>query len=201
MRKSTIEGFTLIKLVVVVALLGLLIVTLIPRVIHLTEKAQQVNIESTANDFANAILLAQSQWIAEGRPHDGTHNLVDYNGHDLILTAEDKPNKVRAGYPIALAPNDDILSVNDCVDIWNNILQLPPRLTSNIDDLNGPDSDSYKYFVSLQGTRPSYFCVYFLKETLNRVSEVYATPVDINVGLNFTYQPAIGSVEMTINKR
>ena len=194
------KGFTLIELVIVVVLLGLLAVTAIPKFIDLTEQAQQANIEGMAGGFATGVSLARSQWEAEGRPNDGTNNIVDYDGSDLVLTAEDKPNGIRPGYPISLVPGDTSLTATDCVDIWNNILQQPPLLTSSIDDLNGVDSDSYKYFATVAGTAPLNFCAYFLKETLNKASDVYATPADENVGNNFTYQPATSSVVININR-
>ena len=195
------KGFTLIELVIVVVLLGLLAVTAIPKFIDLTEQAQKANIEGMAGGFATGVSLARSQWEAEGRPNDGTNNIVDYDGSDLILTPEDKPNGVRPGYPIALVDGGDTtLTANDCVDIWNNILQQPPLLTDELDDLNGIDSDSYKYFVTVSGVAPQNFCVYFLKETLNKASDVYSPPADENVGNNFTYQPATSSVVININK-
>ncbi|TRX52805.1 prepilin-type N-terminal cleavage/methylation domain-containing protein [Thalassomonas sp. M1454] len=188
------QGFTLIELVIVVVLLGLLAVTAIPKFIDLTEQAQDANIEGMAGGFATAVSLARAQWEAEGRQNDGTNNVVDYDGSVLILTAEDKANGVRPGYPIALEGGDTSLSATDCVDIWNNILQQPPLLTSSIDDLNGVDSDSYKYFVTLEGTGAQSYCAYFLKESLVRSGDDYVAPEDETEGNNFTYQPATSHV-------
>ncbi|MEW6997614.1 prepilin-type N-terminal cleavage/methylation domain-containing protein [Colwelliaceae bacterium BS250] len=194
------KGFTLIELVIVVVLLGLLAVTAIPKFIDLTEQAQQANIEGMAGGFATGVSLARSQWEAEGRPNDGTNNIVDYDGSDLVLTLEDKNSGVRPGYPIGLANGDAILDSDDCVDIWNNILQQPPILTATLNDLNGVDSGSFKYFVTTGGTGSLNYCVFFLKETLNKAGDVYVSPADESVGNNFTYQPATSSVVININK-
>ena len=194
------KGFTLIELVVVVVLLGLLAVTAIPKFIDLTEQAQQANIEGMAGGYATAVSLARAQWEAEGRPNDGNFNEVNYDGSDLILTTENQNTGVRPGYPIGLAGGNDTLQLADCVDIWNNILQQPPLVTSSLGQLNGVDSDSYKYFVSITGAAPLNSCVYYLKETLNKNNDTYEDPAgDVDLGNNFSYQPATSSVIINIS--
>ena len=194
------KGFTLIELVIVVVLLGLLAVTAIPKFIDLTEQAQQANIEGMAGGFATGVSLARAQWEAEGRTNDGQFNVVNYDGSDLILTTENQNNGVRPGYPIGLSGGNDTLQLADCVDIWNNILQQPPVVTSNLGQLNGVDSDSYKYFVSITGTAPLRQCVYFLKSTLDKAGDQYTAPASENTGNNFSYQPATSAVVININQ-
>ena len=202
-RLNLNKGFTLIELVIVVVLLGLLAVTAIPKFIDLTEQAQQANIEGMAGGFATGVSLARAQWEAEGRTTDGQFNVVNYDGSNLILTTENQNNGVRPGYPIGLSdgnnPNDS-LELADCVDIWNNILQQPPLLTSDLSELNGVDTDSYKYFAAVSGAGPLSSCVYFLKETLAKNGDDYTAPADENVGNNFSYQPATSSVVININQ-
>lgn len=195
-----VKGFTLIELLIVMVLLGLFAVTAIPKYLDLTEKAQQANIEGMAGGFATGISLARAQWEAEGRPSDGSNNLVDYDGSDLVLTKADKANGVRAGYPIGLSPGDASLTANDCVDIWNNILQQPALVTATLNELNGIDAERYKYFATVVGTGPLNYCSFFLKETLNKSDEVYAAPIDETIGNNFTYQPATSTVVININE-
>ncbi len=199
-NSSRVNGFTLIELVVVVVLLGLLAVIAVPKYIDLTEQAQQANIEGMAGGFATGVSLARSQWEAEGRPNDGNYNVINYDGSNLILTTENQNQGVRPGYPIGLAGGNDSLQLADCVDVWNNILQQPPLITSNIADLNGVDGDSYKYLVRRGGTGSSAYCIYFLKETLNKTNDQYTAPTDENVGNNFTYLPATSSVVININQ-
>ncbi|WNC72902.1 prepilin-type N-terminal cleavage/methylation domain-containing protein [Thalassotalea psychrophila] len=194
------KGFTLIELVIVVVLLGLLAVTAIPKFIDLTEQAQQANIEGMAGGFATGVSLARAQWEAEGRTNDGQYNVVNYDGSDLILTTENQNNGVRPGYPIGIENGNDSLELADCVDIWNNILQQPPLLTSDLGELNGVDTDSYKYFATISGAGPMSSCVYFLKGTLAKVDDAYTAPADENVGNNFSYQPATSSVVININQ-
>ncbi|OUS30586.1 hypothetical protein A9Q98_04915 [Thalassotalea sp. 42_200_T64] len=199
-KKHQVKGFTLIELVVVIVLIGLFAVTALPKFIDLTDKAQQANIEGMAGGFASAISLARAQWEVEGRPSDGSYNVVNYDGSNLILTTKSQSNGVRPGYPIGLAGTNDTLELVDCVDIWNNILQQPPLVTQNIGELNGIDSASYKYFVSITGIAPMRSCVYHLKQTLAKTDDEFKSPDgDESIGINFLYQPATSSVVITVN--
>lgn len=199
-HKSNNKGFTLIELVTVVVVLGLLAVIAIPKFIDLTEQAKKANIEGMAGGFATGVSLARSQWEAEGRTNDGTYNVVNYDGSNLILTTENTNTGVRPGYPVGLAGGNDVLAVADCVDVWNNILQNPPLVTSALADLNGVETESYKYFAQVGGTAPLNYCVFYLKETLSKSNDVYQSPANESVGNNFTYQPATSSVVININQ-
>jgi len=203
------QGFTLIELVIVVVILGFLAVTAIPKFLDLTEQAQEANIEGMAGGFATAVSLVRAQWEAEGRPTDGSgRNVVNYDGTEVLLTTEDTANNVRPGYVVASTggANDGAglggdFDVANCVDIWQNILQQPPGVTSNINDLNGANSGQFNYLATFNGgSDDSAQCQYLLKETLNKSSGNFVNPgFDTNVGNSLTYQPSNSSVVVYVN--
>ena len=206
MRKQA--GFTLIELVIVVVILGFLAVTAIPKFIDLTDQAKQANIEGMAGGFATGVSLVRAQWEAEARPQDGTNrNVVTYDGQQLLLTTEDVANNVRPGYVVsAVAGENDGAGLgggfdsDNCVEIWNSILQQPPLLTDSITTLN--NDTSMNYYVSQTGTDDSAVCIYYLKETLNKDNNGnFIDPgTSTTIGNNFTYSPSNSSVAVTINQ-
>jgi len=206
MKKQS--GFTLIELVIVVVILGFLAVTAIPKFIDLTDQAKQANIEGMAGGFATGISLARAQWEAEARPSDSNNrNMVDYDGTDVLLTTENKLTGIRGGYIVAsLSGDNDGVSLgggfgaSNCLDIWNSILQQPPRATTSINTLN--DVNATDYFVTNSGSGASALCHYFLKESLNKnASGNFVTPVGTltEVGNSFTYRPATSQIVVYIN--
>lgn len=199
MKKSL--GFTLIELVIVVVILGFLAVTAIPKFLDLTEQAKQANIEGMAGGFATAISLARAQWEAEGRPNNGTFNNVDYDGVNLILTTE--ATGVRPGYVTGLTDGAGLGNGFDsanCVEIWNNILQQPPRITDNITTLNG--DSSIRYYAAEAGDVAASTCHFYLKESLNRnTGGAYLAPTPLGsttIGNSFTYKPATSTVTVHV---
>ncbi|WP_076417158.1 type II secretion system protein [Colwellia sp. UCD-KL20] len=208
MRKQS--GFTLIELVIVVVILGFLAVTAIPKFINLTDQAKQANIEGMAGGFATGISLARAQWEAEARPTDSNNrNIVDYDGTDVLLTTENKPAGIRGGYIVASVPTGGVnngetltsgFSDNNCVDIWNSILQQPPGLTNDISVLN--NSNGLDYYTTNSGSGADTLCHYFLKETLNKNAAgdfVAPTGTLTDVGNSFTYRPATSQIIVYIN--
>ena len=201
MRVKKSSGFTLIELVIVVVILGFLAVTAIPKFLDLTEQAKQANIEGMAGGFATAISLARAQWEAEGRPQNGSNqNSVNYDGATLILTTE--ATDIRPGYVTGLTDGAGLgggFDAVNCVEIWSNILQQPPRITNSITTLN--NDSSMRYYASKSGGTSTSTCHYYLKESLDRdASGDYTTPGTLTtVGNSFTYQPANSSVTIYIN--
>jgi MSHA pilin protein MshB len=199
------SGFTLIELVIVVVILGFLAVTAIPKFLDLTDQAKQANIEGMAGGFATAVSLARAQWEAEARPKDDAgRNTVDYDGSDLILTTEG--TGIRPGYVVSSAAGQNNgetlaggISAENCVDIWQNIFQQPPRVTSAIATLNS--DSSIDYLAATSGSDASTLCHFYLKDTLNKDSNSnFSDPgASTSIGNSFTYQPANSSVIVYIN--
>jgi len=205
MKKQS--GFTLIELVIVVVILGFLAVTAIPKFVDLTDQAKQANIEGMAGGFATGVSLVRAQWEAEGRPQDASNrNIVSYDGESMLLTTESDTDGIRPGYVVSAVADVSTgaglgggFTVTNCLSIWNNILQQPPRATSSITTLN--NDNSMDYFVSKSGTLGSTTCHYFLKESLTRASGNgdYISPgTDTSIGNSFTYQPSNSSVAVFV---
>lgn len=196
------HGFTLIELVIVVVILGFLAVSAIPKMIDITNNAKQANIEGMAGGFATGISLARSQWEAEGRPSDTSgNNRVSYDGTLVYLTVKDDANNIRPGYMLGLTATAAIGDV-DCLDIWNNILQQPPKATDSLTTLNGTEGDIYDYFVDKTTDSTDPVCHYYLKETLSKdASDDFDDPSSsTTIGNSFTYQPANSAVVVYINE-
>lgn len=203
MKKQS--GFTLIELVIVVVILGFLAVTAIPKFLDLTDQATKANIEGMAGGFATGVSLVRAQWEAEGRPQDGSNrNSVSYDGLEVLLTTEDAANGIRPGYIVSSVNGqgngetlgNDFTSAN-CIDVWDSILQQPPKLTDSTTTLN--DDTTMQYYVDKTGTGAATTCFYYLKETMAKSNGSFVT-TNINDTANyFTYQPANSSVAITVN--
>jgi MSHA pilin protein MshA len=66
MRQSTVRGFTLIELVVVITILGILAAFAVPRFISLQTEARKASIESLTGALRSASAVTHSMWLIRG---------------------------------------------------------------------------------------------------------------------------------------
>lgn len=208
--QGQMAGFSLIELVIVIVILGILAVTALPRFLDVTDEAKKASVEGVSGGFATGVSLVRAQWEAEGRARQDSLNTVLYDGSRFYLTtptdSQVSNGELSPGYPMDTAASSvpDVdpanLTAARCLNIWEGLLQNPPKATANFDEVRGSGND-LKFYATVSNNGLDSVCRYYLVNSLSKGSDGrYQDPQgSTDAYMSFSYRPASGQVTTNIN--
>jgi len=154
MKKNT--GFTLIELVVVIAILAILSAVALPKFAELSDSAHSSSVEAAGGGFVSAVTLVRSQWLANG-VHTAVTDLPGYGEPNNVLDINVD------GWPTGVSGNTNAsgMTATECNDVWGALMITSSLTTSTVagedylTTLVGGDC-RYTYQATTDGHRIEY---------------------------------------------
>jgi MSHA pilin protein MshA len=148
------SGFTIIELVVVIALLGILSAVALPRFIDVTSDAKVARIEGLEGAIASAVSLVRAKSMVDGVQNDASAT-VSVEGKDVSV-AFGYPRGSATGLPLALTLNGDVQQVSSVTTnswiIWYGEDGSKPSTYNCYIQYYGPTSKGESYSTKVEAS-------------------------------------------------
>lgn len=138
--RSVYRGFTLIELIMVIALLGLVAAAILPRFARIDTAAHKSAVAATAGSFRTAVILVRAAYLTKGYT-GAVDNVTGFGNNNVDVNT--------AGYPTDTANSNTITGTATCINVWNGIMDNAPSVTTGT-------STTFDYRV----TRAGQVCTY-----------------------------------------
>lgn len=171
-NKQQNRGFTLIELVVVIAILAILAAFALPRFALLSEEAHVSSIKATSGALSAGVALAKAQWLTNGSTV-AVDNVAGF-GNGIINVSSRGWAVASTGTYTGEADGSAVMTADRCVQVWEELLQS-----------NAPT-------IAASGTATDY--------TASAATSVCTFAYNLNGGSdNIQYDASTGEISVNIN--